>query len=51
MIVPKIPVGVSGTALAASLLRSGWSVSDLYLDIFCWALLILNGLFPIDLLY
>lgn len=27
MIVPKIPAGVSGTALAASLLRSGWSVS------------------------
>jgi nucleoprotein TPR len=27
MIVPKIPTGVSGTALAASLLRDGWSVS------------------------
>ena len=27
MLVPKIPVGVSGTALAASLLRDGWSVS------------------------
>jgi nucleoprotein TPR len=27
IIVPKIPAGVSGTALAASLLRDGWSVS------------------------
>ena len=27
VLVPKIPVGVSGTALAASLLRDGWSVS------------------------
>lgn len=27
MVVSKIPVGVSGTALAASLLRDGWSVS------------------------
>lgn len=27
ILVPKIPVGVSGTALAASLLRDGWSVS------------------------
>lgn len=27
MLVPKIPIGVSGTALAASLLRDGWSVS------------------------
>jgi len=27
LVVPKIPVGVSGTALAASLLRDGWSVS------------------------
>lgn len=26
MLVPKIPFGVSGTALAASLLRDGWSV-------------------------
>lgn len=26
-IVPKIPGGVSGTTLAASLLRDGWSVS------------------------
>jgi nucleoprotein TPR len=26
MIVPKVPTGVSGTALAASLLRDGWSV-------------------------
>lgn len=25
-IVPRVPVGVSGTALAASLLRDGWSV-------------------------
>lgn len=24
---PRVPVGVSGTALAASLLRDGWSVS------------------------
>lgn len=27
LLVPKIPAGVSGTALAASLLRDGWSVS------------------------
>lgn len=27
MLVPTIPAGVSGTALAASLLRDGWSVS------------------------
>lgn len=26
MIVPKVPVGISGTALAACLLRDGWSV-------------------------
>lgn len=26
---PRVPVGVSGTALAASLLRDGWSVSTL----------------------
>ncbi|KAG2372296.1 Nuclear-pore anchor [Vigna angularis] len=26
LLVPKLPVGVSGTALAASLLRDGWSV-------------------------
>lgn len=26
-IVPRVPMGVSGTALAASLLRDGWSVS------------------------
>jgi hypothetical protein len=26
MIIPKVPSGVSGTALAASLLRDGWSV-------------------------
>ncbi|KAF7822471.1 nuclear-pore anchor [Senna tora] len=30
MLVPKIPVGVSGTALAASLLRDGWSLAKLY---------------------
>lgn len=27
-LVPSIPAGVSGTALAASLLRDGWSVSS-----------------------
>lgn len=27
LLVPKSPAGVSGTALAASLLRDGWSVS------------------------
>lgn len=27
-LVPKVPEGVSGTALAASLLRDGWSVSS-----------------------
>jgi hypothetical protein len=26
MVIPKVPSGVSGTALAASLLRDGWSV-------------------------
>ena len=26
-IISKVPAGVSGTALAASLLRDGWSVS------------------------
>ncbi|GAV64888.1 TPR_MLP1_2 domain-containing protein, partial [Cephalotus follicularis] len=30
IIVPKIPVGVSGTALAASLLRDGWSLGKMY---------------------
>ncbi|KAL0009589.1 hypothetical protein SO802_011091 [Lithocarpus litseifolius] len=30
MIVPKIPAGVSGTALAASLLRDGWSLAKMY---------------------
>lgn len=29
-VVPKIPAGVSGTALAASLLRDGWSVSSYF---------------------
>ncbi|XP_073125312.1 nuclear-pore anchor [Henckelia pumila] len=29
-IVPKIPGGVSGTALAASLLRDGWSLAKMY---------------------
>ncbi|XP_010260814.1 PREDICTED: nuclear-pore anchor isoform X2 [Nelumbo nucifera] len=28
--VPRIPVGVSGTALAASLLRDGWSLAKMY---------------------
>ncbi|XP_040999238.1 nuclear-pore anchor-like [Juglans microcarpa x Juglans regia] len=31
MVVPKIPAGVSGTALAASLLRDGWSLAKVYL--------------------
>lgn len=26
IIVPRVPFGISGTALAASLLRDGWSV-------------------------
>uniref|UniRef100_A0A7N0VHG9 Nucleoprotein TPR/MLP1 domain-containing protein n=1 Tax=Kalanchoe fedtschenkoi TaxID=63787 RepID=A0A7N0VHG9_KALFE len=30
MIVPKVPAGVSGTALAASLLREGWSLTKMY---------------------
>ncbi|KAK7323970.1 hypothetical protein VNO77_27474 [Canavalia gladiata] len=30
LLVPKIPVGVSGTALAASLLRDGWSLAKMY---------------------
>ncbi|KAK2974228.1 hypothetical protein RJ640_016714 [Escallonia rubra] len=29
-LVPSIPVGVSGTALAASLLRDGWSLAKMY---------------------
>lgn len=28
MVVPRVPIGVSGTALAASLLRDGWSVGS-----------------------
>ncbi|XP_062093054.1 nuclear-pore anchor [Humulus lupulus] len=30
MLVPRIPAGVSGTALAASLLRDGWSLAKMY---------------------
>lgn len=30
LLVPKIPAGVSGTALAASLLRDGWSLAKIY---------------------
>ncbi|KAF3329142.1 nuclear-pore anchor isoform X2 [Carex littledalei] len=30
MIVPKAPPGISGTALAASLLREGWSLAKMY---------------------
>ncbi|KAL6974118.1 hypothetical protein U1Q18_028301 [Sarracenia purpurea var. burkii] len=30
MVVPNIPVGISGTALAASLLRDGWSLAKMY---------------------
>ncbi|CAL0335128.1 unnamed protein product [Lupinus luteus] len=30
LLVPKIPVGISGTALAASLLRDGWSLAKMY---------------------
>lgn len=30
MAVPSLPVGISGTALAASLLREGWSLSKMY---------------------
>ncbi|CAA3028939.1 nuclear-pore anchor [Olea europaea subsp. europaea] len=30
MIVPRIPAGISGTALAASLLRDGWSLAKMY---------------------
>ncbi|XP_065853782.1 nuclear-pore anchor isoform X2 [Euphorbia lathyris] len=30
MLVPRIPVGVSGTALATSLLRDGWSLAKMY---------------------
>ncbi|CAI9760212.1 unnamed protein product [Fraxinus pennsylvanica] len=30
MIVPRIPAGISGTALAASLLRDGWSLAKIY---------------------
>jgi hypothetical protein len=37
MIVPRVPSGVSGTALAASLLRDGWSVCVIssVLIVFC----------------
>ncbi|KAJ7982109.1 nuclear-pore anchor [Quillaja saponaria] len=30
LLVPRIPVGISGTALAASLLREGWSLAKMY---------------------
>ncbi|XP_059298950.1 nuclear-pore anchor [Lycium ferocissimum] len=30
MVVPNLPIGVSGTALAASLLREGWSLAKMY---------------------
>ncbi|GAB4836733.1 hypothetical protein Ancab_001647 [Ancistrocladus abbreviatus] len=30
MLVPNVPAGVSGTALAASLLRDGWSLAKMY---------------------
>ncbi|WCJ28442.1 nuclear pore anchor [Euphorbia peplus] len=30
LLVPRIPVGVSGTALATSLLRDGWSLAKMY---------------------
>ncbi|ONK76779.1 uncharacterized protein A4U43_C03F32060 [Asparagus officinalis] len=30
MIVPRVPIGISGTALAASLLRDGWSLAKMY---------------------
>ncbi|KAF8729494.1 hypothetical protein HU200_017432 [Digitaria exilis] len=30
MLIPKVPSGVSGTALAASLLRDGWSLAKMY---------------------
>ncbi|XP_073117973.1 nuclear-pore anchor [Elaeis guineensis] len=30
LVVPKIPLGISGTALAASLLRDGWSLAKMY---------------------
>ncbi|KAF3793361.1 Nuclear-pore anchor [Nymphaea thermarum] len=30
MLVPRVPVGVSGTALAAALLRDGWSLAKMY---------------------
>jgi hypothetical protein len=38
MVIPKVPSGVSGTALAASLLRDGWSV--------CPTSFVLISLFP-----
>lgn len=31
MVVPRIPPGISGTALAASLLRDGWSLAKIYI--------------------
>ncbi|XP_009592361.1 nuclear-pore anchor [Nicotiana tomentosiformis] len=30
MVVPSLPIGVSGTALAASLLREGWGLAKMY---------------------
>ncbi|XP_065023043.1 nuclear-pore anchor isoform X2 [Musa acuminata AAA Group] len=30
MLVPKFPIGISGTALAASLIRDGWSLAKIY---------------------
>lgn len=41
-VVPKIPVGVSGTALAASLLRDGWSVSSYFTTSCCETYFVVN---------
>ncbi|RWW09056.1 hypothetical protein GW17_00027467 [Ensete ventricosum] len=30
ILVPKFPIGISGTALAASLIRDGWSLAKMY---------------------
>lgn len=43
MNVPKIPPGVSGTALAASILRDGWSVSFFFILFTCFPFIICSS--------
>lgn len=50
-LVPKIPVGVSGTALAASLLHDGWSVSLLVFLVLIFFLLFVAFVDDFDLFF